>query len=1032
MSPIQLSLPVKYFLYCILYVMLVCSADVVCAQVTVYDNEQEYLTALSNLGYVQRQESFENNDYWGLLETDIAPDVTHEGVTWGALGSGIDLRNSVRQTGQWGLNPSPAATPINGFIGSNTGTQTMFGVGGWVRSGNQSDVFLNINGDATPVDENGVDSNHEFFGVIDTGGITSFTFTTEAVEGGDAAKQIYLDNFTYGFDVAPSLRELGTAWNSAAGGNYDSAGNWSGGSVPGPATNAIFNLGNGSAYTVDFSQNETATQAVVASGSLVFDLGGNQVDLTESNITRESLIVGEIGGDTANLAIRNGTVNTGNTVVAHSSGTSGSLTIESSGTLASSGALRVGSGGTGVLNIDGGSASSSTGTLGQLNGNGTANLTNGGSWTVGALNVGIGGTGTLNVSSGSTLTASTLTAGNKAGNGLANEPLGSGAASFSGAGTQVNATTVVIGQTGISSLSLSDGVQVNSRIGSISMGADSSATVSGPTTNWTLTGARFNQAQLTVGAGDQVGTFFSHGAVYKTGSLTIENKATVATEDLFIGRTRTGLGTITVTGTGSLLQTTRDSYVGYEGDGVLNITNGAALNSGRVFVGRLGIRNLLQGELNVDGPASTWDANGVAYIGYNNNSLTQPYNAGSLFFSEGTVNITGGATASATALEIGRQRLSKGNLNIEGAGSSMSVDSVQIGRLETFTGGIIGRSREGTGHLTLSDGGHLDVVGDVRMDAGSLVLANGSISASTILIRGKIFDIDTPPILSGIGLITADVINSGGFVSPGQSAGILNIDGDFTQLVDGTMQFEIGGLMQGTEYDFLEISGGAILDGLVDVELLNGFVPAAGNEFTLLMATTLEGQFDNGVDSLPALQSELQWDIEYSSNSVVLRVLDASVPGDFDSDGDVDVDDINFYVGNIGSAATGAIAQLDLTSDGQITSADLQTHIETDVQTSNGETGTFLGDLNLNGTVNVLGDAFALVGNLGNSATSYAQGDINLDGTVNVLGDAFVLVGNLNKTNASSTASTSAVPEPGSLSLLAITTVGLVSRRKRS
>jgi hypothetical protein len=121
--------------------------------------------------------------------------------------------------------------------------------------------------------------------------------------------------------------------------------------------------------------------------------------------------------------------------------------------------------------------------------------------------------------------------------------------------------------------------------------------------------------------------------------------------------------------------------------------------------------------------------------------------------------------------------------------------------------------------------------------------------------------------------------------------------------------------------------------------------------------------------------------------------------GDFDGDNDVDADDIDFYRGMIGSDATGELAQADFDGDGQITSEDLRIHVETHVQTSNGQSGTFLGDLDLNGTVDVLGDAFTLVGSLGNTVVSYSQGDINLDGAVSVLGDAFVLIGNLGRTN---------------------------------
>ena len=56
------------------------------------------------------------------------------------------------------------------------------------------------------------------------------------------------------------------------------------------------------------------------------------------------------------------------------------------------------------------------------------------------------------------------------------------------------------------------------------------------------------------------------------------------------------------------------------------------------------------------------------------------------------------------------------------------------------------------------------------------------------------------------------------------------------------------------------------------------------------------------------------------------------------------------------------------------------------------------GDANLDGKVDVLGDAFILVANLGtNGGAGWAQGDFNADGNVNVLGDAFILVANLNE-----------------------------------
>ena len=47
----------------------------------------------------------------------------------------------------------------------------------------------------------------------------------------------------------------------------------------------------------------------------------------------------------------------------------------------------------------------------------------------------------------------------------------------------------------------------------------------------------------------------------------------------------------------------------------------------------------------------------------------------------------------------------------------------------------------------------------------------------------------------------------------------------------------------------------------------------------------------------------------------------------------------------------------------------------------------------------MLGDAFALIANLGLSGdTSWSQGDLDADGTIDVLGDAFILIANLGRT----------------------------------
>ena len=156
-----------------------------------------------------------------------------------------------------------------------------------------------------------------------------------------------------------------------------------------------------------------------------------------------------------------------------------------------------------------------------------------------------------------------------------------------------------------------------------------------------------------------------------------------------------------------------------------------------------------------------------------------------------------------------------------------------------------------------------------------------------------------------------------------------------------------------------------------------------------------------------------------------------SLKGDFDNDGDVDVDDLDQYIGAIGTDTNDQQSALDLTVDGIIDLDDFEQHYSQLVQTSNGQVGTFQGDINLDGVVNVLGDAFALVGSLGNSVSSWSEGDLNADGQVTVLGDAFALVGNLGNDNSAGSAAPSAVavPEPSS-ALMVLFSAGLLGMRR--
>jgi hypothetical protein len=123
--------------------------------------------------------------------------------------------------------------------------------------------------------------------------------------------------------------------------------------------------------------------------------------------------------------------------------------------------------------------------------------------------------------------------------------------------------------------------------------------------------------------------------------------------------------------------------------------------------------------------------------------------------------------------------------------------------------------------------------------------------------------------LSGHGTINASVTSSGQ-VSPGSPTGILAINGDYTQTSSGILNVALGGLTPGTKYDQLVTSGHATLDGTLDITLINGFTPSAGDVFTILTYSAFSGQFAtiNGL----TIGSGLKFTPNYQTKTFTLTV----------------------------------------------------------------------------------------------------------------------------------------------------------------
>ncbi len=132
----------------------------------------------------------------------------------------------------------------------------------------------------------------------------------------------------------------------------------------------------------------------------------------------------------------------------------------------------------------------------------------------------------------------------------------------------------------------------------------------------------------------------------------------------------------------------------------------------------------------------------------------------------------------------------------------------------------------------------------------ALIINGGTISGTTLTLNSGE--------LRGAGTITANIVNTGATVSPGDtgSIGLLTIDGNYTQSSTAALYIKIDGPAAG-EFDALSVSGTATLGGALNVTLRSFFTPIVGDSVEVLSATTQVNPFDsiNGAGLLTASYS---------------------------------------------------------------------------------------------------------------------------------------------------------------------------------
>ena len=163
------------------------------------------------------------------------------------------------------------------------------------------------------------------------------------------------------------------------------------------------------------------------------------------------------------------------------------------------------------------------------------------------------------------------------------------------------------------------------------------------------------------------------------------------------------------------------------------------------------------------------------------------------------------------------------------------------------------------------------------MDSGTLAISSFAQTAGSTDLKGGSLEFSSPAQilggeLLGSGTINGSIVNGGGLLSPGHSAGSIIINGNYTEGTTGTLLMELAGLTSG-QFDYLDVNGTASLGGTLEIAFLNGFHPAVGDTFHIMDFNSRTGDFDS-IQVLGA--SGYQFVPEYTGGGLTL--LTQAVP----------------------------------------------------------------------------------------------------------------------------------------------------------
>jgi T5SS/PEP-CTERM-associated repeat protein len=423
--------------------------------------------------------------------------------------------------------------------------------------------------------------------------------------------------------------------------------------------------------------------------------------------------------------------------------------------------------------------------------------------------------------------------------------------------------------------------------------------------------------------------------------LNVVERAEVLNRNVDIGRSDGSSGQVVIDGIGSRWECSGVPTIGSRGDGQLLITNGGEFETGN-FGTTLARCPEGDGCVTVEGAGSRLSTR-LVFVSLRGNALPNAQ-----------VVVRDGAQWSTSDVCIGENIDAWGMVHISDPGSVLEVQEQLIcgvdGRGElaienqtmvTCEDAFVSQSDPGNSAFATVDisgegsclwvNNSLSVNGD---EAEGTVGGGGSVAVDkggSLIVGNEIVMFPDGELELNSGLLIADSVrfngggevafnggelavvfyldnmtNAGSILSPGHiQAGNTTIFGNYIQQSGATLGVDIGGIGVGSESDFVTVAGNAILDGQLQINLVNDFVPLAGQSFTVLgTGGDIFGFFDNAGDTqrVDTVGGEGSFLVRYGITSpnpdqIILSDYKPNpLIGDVNCDGVVDLLDVDPFI----------------------------------------------------------------------------------------------------------------------------------------